>query len=647
MSNIKESKAEAGTSMTSNKRLLRVDQVWSRKDRQIHFIKSASAKTKQDRFSRYSLVVRRIIDRKGALSSVEVDIKSPKLTGILINIFKNVEGLRLTRSIPMLDVRTFFYARGGLEESLQEESSKDLPDKDLIEDIRTALAFLDEECESTTANLKSLLPHGDIMFDHLWAIFPPHSVLYSSTNALQQPRALGFSSARYTKGPSGEEVFLVSARMIHHSGDKPGWAMETFQIRAFEGSQKIRSLPIYPLQFHSDPDGVRLELLARGHVYLELAEKPTCKDYRDLAVKSVDRNRINGPPRGPPGIPPGMLPPGMQQPTEHTGELEDRFDATGRIMVDPVAFSKHKPNSLLLEPRVTQPVDTKKLTDDEIMLCNYKLFGFSFRAKEWGAFAVSQTTEVAWNESAFDRLILDDKKRRMIRVLIESHRTDDMVFEDIVSGKGQGLVGLLSGSPGVGKTLTAEAVAELSRRPLYIISAGELGVNILATDDRLSMALEITRRWGCVLLIDEADVFLHKRDIADLNRNALVSLFLRRLEYFQGIMILTTNRNEDIDEAFKSRIHFKFHYPPLDAKSRFTLWKDFLGHIPSDITISDLSDEELQALAEHPLNGREIKNAVSCAASIVRSTQEPMTITLLKDILGSLFDDCDQYNKSL
>lgn len=48
--------------------------------------------------------------------------------------------------------------------------------------------------------------------------------------------------------------------------------------------------------------------------------------------------------------------------------------------------------------------------------------------------------------------------------------------------------------------------------------------------------------WGAVLLLDEADVYLERRSINDLMRNSLVSIFLRLLEYFQGILFLTTNR---------------------------------------------------------------------------------------------------------
>lgn len=125
-------------------------------------------------------------------------------------------------------------------------------------------------------------------------------------------------------------------------------------------------------------------------------------------------------------------------------------------------------------------------------------------------------------------------------------------FDDIIRGKGKGLIGLLGGSPGCGKTLTAEAVAEVTHKPLYVVSAGELGTTPEHVEARLLRALQLAQTWDAVLLLDEADVFLQQRSTLDITRNSLVAIFLRQLEYYKGIMILTTNMVQNCDGAFES-----------------------------------------------------------------------------------------------
>lgn len=83
-------------------------------------------------------------------------------------------------------------------------------------------------------------------------------------------------------------------------------------------------------------------------------------------------------------------------------------------------------------------------------------------------------------------------------------------------------------------------------------------------------------RWNAVLLLEEADVFLAERSMYELERNKLVSIFLRLLEYFEGNMILTTNRVQAFDPAFQSRILISIDYKELDHDSRRAVWANFL-----------------------------------------------------------------------
>jgi SpoVK/Ycf46/Vps4 family AAA+-type ATPase len=113
--------------------------------------------------------------------------------------------------------------------------------------------------------------------------------------------------------------------------------------------------------------------------------------------------------------------------------------------------------------------------------------------------------------------------------------------------------------------------------------------------------------WNAVILLDEADVFMAKRSPADIARNELVSIFLRELEYYQGIIFLTTNLYETVDKAFRSRvnIHLLFDSLPMDARK--VLWEKFLGRVEGGESVGE---EVLEELKKWELNGREIKNAV-------------------------------------
>jgi len=187
---------------------------------------------------------------------------------------------------------------------------------------------------------------------------------------------------------------------------------------------------------------------------------------------------------------------------------------------------------------------------------------------------------------------------------------------------------LLSGPPGVGKTLTAESVAENMRVPLYAMSAGDLGLDPAGIEETLNTIMDMVSKWNAVLLLDEADVFLEARSTADLERNKMVSIFLRVLEYYQGVLFLTTNRVKNIDDAFHSRIHISLHYPSLTAASRRHIWNTFLGPQGGRTAVSALTDGQLDALAQVELNGRQIKNVLKTAQMLARRKDGDGRVTM-------------------
>jgi SpoVK/Ycf46/Vps4 family AAA+-type ATPase len=192
-----------------------------------------------------------------------------------------------------------------------------------------------------------------------------------------------------------------------------------------------------------------------------------------------------------------------------------------------------------------------------------------------------------------------------------------------------GLVILLHGVPGVRKTSTAECVAAYTRRPLYPITCANIGLDPEEVEEKLTGAIGHFRRaqqWNCVVLLDEADVFLAKREARDNDskRNALVSVFLRILEYYPGILILTTNRVGAFDEAVVSRIQLFLYYPPLDEEKTMRVWGVHIARVRASglINIDDEDEDMIMDFAKQEYaegrrwNGRQIRNFFQTAISL-------------------------------
>ncbi|KAI0598888.1 P-loop containing nucleoside triphosphate hydrolase protein [Biscogniauxia sp. FL1348] len=146
-----------------------------------------------------------------------------------------------------------------------------------------------------------------------------------------------------------------------------------------------------------------------------------------------------------------------------------------------------------------------------------------------------------------------------------------------------------------------------------MVSAGDMGTNSSVLESQLHHIMDITTPWRAVLLIDEADVFLERRSLHDMQRNAIVSVFLRVLEYYRGILFLRRTACSTFDDAFTSRIHVPLRYTQLGEASRRTIWSNFCERIPGGV---DVDDKDLDRLAKHELNRRQIKNIVKSSGSM-------------------------------
>lgn len=209
------------------------------------------------------------------------------------------------------------------------------------------------------------------------------------------------------------------------------------------------------------------------------------------------------------------------------------------------------------------------------------------------------------------KLVLPEEQTDLIDILTAEM---DLLMEDIIEGKSGGTTVLCAGPAGVGKTLTAEVYAEIIQRPLYRVHSGQLGINVKEMEVALKETLTRAQRWGAVMLIDEADVYIKRRE-DNLAANAVVGVFLRVLEYFNGLLFLTTNRVGDIDEAIISRCIAMIKYRSPNQPDRRRIWSVMTEQF--GLTVKDeLLDELSEVFPE--ASGRDIKGLAKLVSKYCR-----------------------------
>ncbi len=232
---------------------------------------------------------------------------------------------------------------------------------------------------------------------------------------------------------------------------------------------------------------------------------------------------------------------------------------------------------------------------------------------------VQNLEEYQYRPELKDKLVLPEEHRRLIDILTAN---PDMLVDDIIEGKSGGTTILCMGAAGLGKTLTAEVYSEVAGKPLYRVHSGQLGTSGESVEAALSTVLQRAARWDAILLMDEADVYIRRRD-NDLEHNAIVAEFLRTLEYFDGLLFMTTNRVDDVDEAILSRCIAEIRYETPPTEDAVRLWKSLSGQFQvelSDKLIADL-------VRDFPYSsGRDIKEMLKLTSRLCTSSNEPVSL---------------------
>ncbi|KAK8085196.1 P-loop containing nucleoside triphosphate hydrolase protein [Apiospora hydei] len=413
----------------------------------------------------------------------------------------------------------------------------------------------------------------------------------------------------------------MTAHSIMCDGMDFGHHEEEIPIAPYEGFRSLTSLPVMPLKYHPDQKKIKDELILRGRKYRTLGIGRHHMNYDGFATvgrrRAANRHSFDR---------------SFDKQRAYVGFaiiLDISINAkqatgSGRLMIDSEAGAQYVPDH---EPEFSankrifrcETDDHLEMTDEDLIICTAELVAYSLSNMKWGFFKVECATDVVYDNEAFASLLIDQDYKDTVLSLVRIHADERAMYDDVIAGKGKGMVMLLHGPPGVGKSLTAESVAEHTKKPLMRLQAGTLGASPAEVEDALSDAFSLAVKWDAVALLDEADVFLEQRDSENLERNRLVSIFLRVLEFYQGILFLTTNRVAAFDGAIMSRVHIAITYPALDRASQQSLWILFLSRLPNDAGRSLVDKGDLGTLDEYDMDGREIKNIVRTAHSLAVS----------------------------
>jgi hypothetical protein len=572
-----------------------------------------------------------------------------------------------------------------LRDKLRQLSQDDTTPLETRDELRPLLRFMEEPLGSQRHIEEYddlVLKQHQINFPLLWSIFPPYSPVVMGDPADKLVMTSGYLLESITLERSWNSLhpfWNLSLLHGHHDGAEFSICRTTRRIPFFSGNKDIslHDLPVIPLHLIEERERQKVwdTLVERGKKYVRYCEADTSFlhykgrvtlqrsdadarlgawdsagileiDERVVLDRTAQRNVADITDEEGEKVASSI--------TEHISSTTAQDDSPAPEAgpadgIDSITIEELEAMAKLgtsqslggtrkhLWRRETVKADdvasaepsTPALTEDDYFICQSHTIAFALDQKAWVCgVRISQLEEITWDGDPFKSLQLSDETKNLVERLVRgfNNRKED-VYDDIIPGKGKGLIFLLHGPPGLGKTLTAESVAESAHRPLYRVTTGELSTDVKALEEQLTNIFRLGARWRAVVLLDEADVLMAKRTVQDLHRNTIVAVFLRLLEYYRGMLFLTTNRRDDFDEAFHSRIHVTLQYGSLTPTWRTNIWREHVERASQLNKVPNLWTPEIfAALGQIQTNGRDIKNFTRTAYAFARAEDEDLTL---------------------
>ncbi|KAI0021620.1 P-loop containing nucleoside triphosphate hydrolase protein [Xylariomycetidae sp. FL0641] len=462
-------------------------------------------------------------------------------------------------------------------------------------------AFMASACSPPTCSSTR------IAYDDAWTLFRPGDLLYTETALGGEPWLLVCAGTAYRGG-----CLEVRGTYTDHRGGGEATHVVSIPKREYfpdddDHDAAPADLPVRPRRLVPLGDALERRVRRRGERFLALRAGGVAGYAGGPAEAWLDDG----------------------------GGWQPCSEAAGRVVLDGATFDSEQQQVGARRGVRAAGAAGAAGAEPKPWLCPPWTVGFSLGRRRWCRLLVDRVVgDAGWAPSPWDALVLGrgGRGKALLRSLVAAHGS--------AQGGGRGLVVLLHGAAGTGKTLTAETAAEGRRRALVSVSLGELrrgGAGDMqsgtaAFERQLKRCLRYATIWQAVVLVEEADVLLEAREGNSHDRDALVAIFLRELEHFGGILFLTTSRVETFDQAVKSRIHLSLAYHPPTLEVRRRIWQQYLRAVPSEA--SEVDPETIpQQLLGPSLNGREIANAVNMARTMARFEGTKLSLGHLETVI--------------
>ncbi|KXJ90853.1 hypothetical protein Micbo1qcDRAFT_225735, partial [Microdochium bolleyi] len=561
--------------------------------------------------------------------------------------------------------------------------------KNILETLRQGSG--DQKLDEYMKNRSIYRTNRTITFEALWTIFPPGSLVYSKPFMKQDQVFIVYDNVGPWPDPinnrSRVPPFELRCWTYDWDGEYFNRRIVRLTIEHFDLIKPISTLAIQPLDLMEGAEDIRQDLIARGKLfrkYATLSSDSRMLNYDGRAIfeKASARGAFLDPVGRESRLPVyvkdanGQLTANANQPTQVLSEVMVDFESyykyaqpwssIGKYAIDDDDRECECQDCLVnqgLQMSWRSRFDrmlgiaSEEWEDLQYIICAPRVLGYVLREKTWAQLDVKGLKTIVHDPSdnAFmNRLKLQGpdsglKTKELLLGLIRNHgidenskRSKEYELVDIVAEKGRGLVILLHGPPGVGKTSTAQTIAVAAGKPLLTVGVADVGTSAKNVERNLEKIFDLATAWKSVLLIDEADVFLQSRTRGELGptteRNALVSVFLRVLEYYQGILILTTNQISQFDVAVQSRINIALKYESLDADQTIQIFNNFYSQFEKKNMVEPREKEAIKkwasTLARKKFDGRQIRNIVTSAIGLAKAADPPRKLQLddLQDI---------------